>query len=131
MAGIDLFTTIMDYMGTRNATPTVQTANIPEKARAAPGKILKNPHASMESVMRELAVLTIDELNAQVSRDTAASRNPQFVSAFTKIPANVDYPGALSSVIAETTPRAPGTSTAATDMMILLDLATRAQRKGR
>ena len=131
MAGIDLFTTIMNYMGARNAAPVVETANIPVPVRSSPGKITKNPHATIEQVMQELAAMTVDELNAQVSADVRTGRNPQFVSAFRKVSPTADYASAMSSVISDTTPRAPGTSSLASDMAILMDLATRNQSKGR
>lgn len=131
MAGIDLFTTIMDYMGSRGISPVVQTANIPMPVSSKAGVITKNPHASIEQVMQELAAMTVDELNAQVSADVAKNRNPQFVSAFRKVSPTADYASAMSSVISDTAPRTPGTSSLASDMAILMDLATRNQTKGR
>jgi len=131
MAGIDLFTTIMDYMGSRGATPAVETANVPTFVQSRPGKIIKNPHATIEQVMQELAAMSVDELNAQVSADVRTGRNPQFVSAFRKVSPTADYASAMSSVISDTTPRVPGTSSLASDMMILMDLATRSQTKSR
>ena len=131
MAGIDLFNTIMDYMGSRGTTPVVQTANIPMPVRSKAGAITKNPHATIEQVMQELAAMTVDELNAQVSADVRTGRNPQFVSAFRKVSPTADYASAMSSVISDTTPRATGTSSLASDMAVLMDLASRPQVKGR